>query len=142
MNVTSPSRNVAKSRPPVPAFEVPSGLKLSWPVRFASLGTRRFMAYRMSAPNLYWWLPTTFVQLLTNWNCCSLSVSGQLQRATFKPSPKFEVMLPPPLFAAAVIKKAARPEVAVFPRFMFGMPNVFIGLVPSSGLCVWGLYLK
>src|SRR5580765_7954160 len=46
----------------------------------------------MSAPNLMVWLPCVRVQLLTNWNCCSLSVSGQLQRATLRPLPKFENM--------------------------------------------------
>src|SRR5229473_4090779 len=44
----------------------------------------------MSAPNLMVWLPWVRVQLLTNWNCCSLSVSGQLQRATLRPLPKLE----------------------------------------------------
>src|SRR5260370_30000544 len=53
----------------------------------------------MSAPNLMLWLPWTRVQLLTNWNCCSLSVSGQLQRATLRPLPKFDVTPPLPTSA-------------------------------------------
>src|SRR6266702_66531 len=54
----------------------------------------------MSAPNLMLWFPWTRVQLLTNWNCCSLSVSGQLHRATLRPLPKFEnvpLLASPPL---------------------------------------------
>src|SRR5216683_2387027 len=48
------------------------------------------------------WLPWTRVQLLTNWNCCSLSVSGQLQRATLRPFPKLENTPPTPLSTLAV----------------------------------------
>src|SRR6516162_9613986 len=105
----------------------------------------------MSAPNLIWWLPLTWVQLLTNWNCCSLSVSGQLQRATPSPSPKLETTKPllpelgapfSPLRGSAPSKKAPRPFVLGSPGMLApGIPKPVIG-VPLSGLLVTGLYLK
>src|ERR1039458_3976592 len=87
MLFTSPKRNVATSRPPEPAFEVTPLLKFNTPVRLASLGTRRLLALRMSAPNLNEWLPQFLVTLTTPWYWFSSSISGQLQRPTFKPSP-------------------------------------------------------
>src|SRR5712664_280773 len=94
----------------------------------------------MSAPNLNWWLPLIFVQLLTTWNCCSLSVSGQLQRPTFKPSPKpefepFAKPFPPK-------KNEDKPVVSGVPWFNPGIPNPFIGVLPASEYAVCGLYLK
>src|SRR5882672_2374942 len=79
----------------------------------------------MSAPNLMVWLPWVRVQLLTNWNCCSLSVSGQLQRATLRPLPKLEnmpLLVSPPLLK----KKADNPPVV-------GRP-----LIPVAH-CVFGI---
>src|SRR5580704_96404 len=78
----------------------------------------------MSAPNLRVWLPWVRVQLLTNWNCCSLSVSGQLHRATLRPLPKFENV---PLVVSPELlkKKADNPPVVGRPlipvaQFVFG----------------------
>src|SRR6266700_1785217 len=104
----------------------------------------------MSAPNLIWWLPFIFVQLLTNWNCCSLSVSGQLQRATPKPSPKLEIAWPwlpfagappSPLMGSGPSKNAPRPAVLGSLVLAPGIPKVVIG-VPLSGFEACGLYLK
>src|SRR6185369_9622991 len=104
----------------------------------------------MSAPNLIWWFPLILVQLLTNWTCCSLSVRGQLHRATPKPSPKLEITRPCPLFAGAppypLIAsgpswKEPSPAVLGSSVFAHGMPKSVIG-VPPSGFCVCGLYLN
>src|SRR6266446_1859236 len=99
----------------------------------------------MSAPNLMVWLPWVRVQLFTNWNCCSLSVSGQLQRATLRPLPKFENMPGPPLSALPplLIRKPDNPPVVgrplipvaqlVFGRvlvvFRHGNPRASMGAV-------------
>src|SRR2546422_292974 len=88
----------------------------------------------MSAPNLNWWLLCILVQLLTNWNCCSLSINGQLQRPTFNPSPKLEI--------GPTFWKLGSPEVNKSPKFTLGMPSAVAASEPSSGLCVVGLYLK
>src|SRR6185369_4479163 len=90
----------------------------------------------MSAPNFHWWLPSTLVQLFTNWNCCSLSTKGQLQRPTFKPSPKFDHGVP------VWNWKLGKPDVNTSPKFTFGIPNAVAASTPSSGLCVVGLYLN
>ena len=79
-------------------------LKFNTPVRLASLGTRRLLALRMSAPNLNEWLPQILVQLVTPWNWLSFSTNGQLQRPTFRPSPQLESSVPSPL-------NAGKPEV-------------------------------
>src|SRR5579862_5643590 len=92
-----------------------------------------------------------WVQLLTNWNCCSLSVRGQLQRATPRPSPKLEItqpLLPAllvqfwPLSGSGPSRKAPSPLVLGSPGILApGIPSAVIG-VPLSAFCVWGLYLK
>src|SRR6266850_3955193 len=81
----------------------------------------------MSAPNLMVWLPWLRVQLFTTWNCCSLSVSGQLQRAILRPLPKLENMPGPPTSALPpeLIRKPDNPPVVGGPRiplaqFVFG----------------------
>src|SRR5437868_831709 len=78
--------------------------------------------------------------LATHWNCCSLSISGQLQRATPSPSPKLVPEAPEPLVPS--MSNSPNPEVKLSPRFAFGMPKFVIALVPASGLSVTGLYLK
>src|SRR5580704_11523076 len=110
------------------------------------------MAYLMSAPNLMVWLPLILVQLVTHWNCCSLSVSGQLQRPTPNPSPQLTVEAPlknPPFADEAdgvwFRRKPPHPEVvaAVLPGiFALGIPAEVIGVAPTSGFDATGLYLK
>src|SRR4029453_2138423 len=103
----------------------------------------------MSAPNLIVWLPCILVQLLTNWNCCSLSVSGQLQRPILRPSPKEErVPLPEPV--GPPFKVNWNPESPPVtggptipgPEFNPGNPSVSIGESLASEYAVCGLYLK
>src|ERR1700732_3473041 len=113
------------------------------------------MAYRISPPNLMVWLPWLRVQLFTNWNCCSLSVSGQLQRAASRPSPKAYVpalLLPnwpftPPLLPLFWNRKPDKPPVVggpaiPGPELSPGNPNVSIGDLVPSEYAVFGLYLK
>src|SRR6266481_9140264 len=109
----------------------------------------------MSAPNLMVWLPWVRVQLLTNWNCCSLSVRGQLQRATLRPLPKLE-NTPLPVSPLLLKKKADNPPVVGRPLipeahcvfatvlvvFRHGYPRATMDAVPWSGYAVCGLYLK
>src|ERR1700686_1662276 len=104
----------------------------------------------MSPPTLMMWLPLVLVQLLTNWSCCSLSVSGQLQRAGPRPSPKLETTQPaPPLLAVqpwptiGSPPKEKKPKPAVLGSLVFapGIPNAVMG-VPASGFAVIGLYLN
>src|SRR6267154_5967428 len=104
----------------------------------------------MSAPNLIMWFPLILVQLFTNWNCCSLSVSGQLQRATPKPSPKIEITQPwPPLLVVQFWpligseprRNAPSPAVLGSLVFALGIPKLVIG-EPPSGFWVCWLYLK
>src|SRR5215470_7392334 len=95
----------------------------------------------MSPPNLMVWFPCVFVQLLTNWNCCSLSVNGQLQRPIFKPSPK---ALKPPV---PLKSKPDRPPVTGGPAtpgplLSPGIPKPSIGEAFASEYAVTGLYLK
>src|ERR1700730_7548761 len=96
------------------------------------------------------WLPFVLVQLFTNWTSCSLSVSGQLQRATPRPSPKLEIMqpLPPSLSVQpwptiGSPPKEKKPRPAVFGSLVLapGIPNAVMG-VPPSGFFVIGLYLN
>src|ERR1700687_771947 len=96
------------------------------------------------------WLPFVLVQLFTNWNCCSLSVSGQLQRAGPRPSPKLEIRqpLPPSLSVQPWPEigsppKEKKPRPAVFGSLVLapGIPNAVMG-VPPSGFFVIGLYLN
>src|SRR5450755_3317848 len=100
----------------------------------------------MSAPNLRVWLPCVRVQLFTNWNCCSLSVNGQLQRPTFKPSPKFgspSFWAPDaPLFPPMVGKNEDNPPVVGGHIFNPGIPNAVMGFEVASEYAVSGLYLK
>src|ERR1700680_2515679 len=109
----------------------------------------------MSAPNLMVWLPWERVQLFTNWNCCSLSVSGQLQRAMLRPLPKDEKMpLPvsppernrtpdnPPVVGKPLIPEAQFVFGRVLTVFRHGNPRPSIGAVFWSGYAVCGLYLK
>src|SRR5467141_2823502 len=88
----------------------------------------------MSAPNLRVWLPWERVQLLTNWNCCSLSVSGQLQRATLRPFPKFENMPPLPTSALPSLlnRKPDNPPVVgrpLIPEAQFVFAILPVGLL-------------
>src|ERR1700732_1211463 len=87
------------------------------------------------------WLPWVRVQLLTNWNCCSLSVSGQLQRPTFSPSPKFE-KVPYDESPPELKKIPEKPVVSGVPKFRPGNPRAVIGVLPASEYAVCGLYLK
>src|SRR4029077_10585278 len=97
----------------------------------------------MSAPNLMVWFPWVRVQLLTNWNCCSLSVNGQLQRPTFSPSPKPLEPLEPEMLPAPLKMNPERPPVlVVFGMFKPGKPKVVIGVWFASEYAVCGLYLK
>src|SRR5579859_336944 len=103
----------------------------------------------MSAPNLIVWLPCVRVQLFTNWNCCSLSVSGQLQRPMFNPSPNEESVpfpepAPPPF---SVKLKPGNPPVVggptmPGPEFNPGKPSLSAGVAFASEYAVCGLYLK
>src|ERR1700688_308811 len=104
----------------------------------------------MSPPTLMMWVPLVLVQLLTNWSCCSLSVSGQLQRAGPRPSPKLETTQPSPLLLSVQPwptigspPKEKKPKPAVFGSLVFapGIPNAVMG-VPPSGFFVIGLYLN
>src|SRR5712692_7066836 len=102
----------------------------------------------MSAPNLIWWFPWMRVQLLTTWNWSSFSVSGQLQRPTFKPSPKDPESAPATLLVLPFLKpfpakwNRDKPPVLEVPGiFKPGMlNNVVIGVVPPSEYAVCGLY--
>src|SRR6266852_1408205 len=112
----------------------------------------------MSAPNLMVWLPWERVQLFTTWNCCSLSVRGQLQRAILRPLPKLENMPGPPTSALPflLIKKPDKPPVegrpaipeaqfvfgSVLTVFRHGNPRVSSEAEPWSEYAVFGLYLK
>src|SRR5258706_10922315 len=109
----------------------------------------------MSAPNLMVWLPCVLVQLFTNWNCCSLSVSGQLQRAASKPSPNAKappLLLPtgaftPPLLPLLVNRKPEKPPVVggpaiPGPELSPGNPSLSMGDWVPSEYAVCGLYLK
>ena len=78
----------------------------------------------------------------THWNCCSLSIRGQLQRATPNPSPKFDRFVDVLLPLASTMSNSPNPEVKLSPKFALGMPKEVIGVVPPSGLFVTGLYLK
>src|SRR5258708_22443611 len=88
----------------------------------------------MSAPNLIWWFPRMRVQLFTTWYWSSFSVSGQLQRPTFKPSPKDPESAPAALLNVPFLKpfpskwKRDKPPVSGVPRFRPAIPNVFIGV--------------
>src|ERR1700719_3080230 len=102
----------------------------------------------MSAPNLMVWLPCVRVQLFTNWNCCSLSVKGQLQRPMFNPSPKEErVPFPEPAVPPFRLNwKPERPPVVggpamPLPELRPGNPSVSIGVFVASEYAVCGLYL-
>src|ERR1700731_2250636 len=105
----------------------------------------------MSPPNLIMWLPLVLVQLFTNWTCCSLSVSGQLQRAGPRPSPKLEITQPsPPLLSVqpwptmGSPPREKKPRPAVFGSLGLlapGIPNAVMG-APPSGFFVIGLYLN
>src|SRR5581483_10308489 len=75
---------------------------------------------------------------MTNWNCCSLSIKGQLQRAIPNPSPNVGHW--PLLFPLK--SNSPQPDVNLSPKFAFGIPTSVMGGFPSSGLCVIGLYLK
>src|SRR5258708_39035781 len=121
MLLTSEKRNVAKSTPPLPPLLVPCQLKCIWPVRLASEGTRRLVACRKSAPNLNWWLPKIFVQLLTNCSPCSFSISGQLQRVILRASPRFPNPPPPPPTASK--NNPGNPFVVTSEVFKPGNPN-------------------
>src|SRR5215472_278530 len=92
--------------PPTPPLEVVRWSKFNTPVRLASLGTRKLLALRMSAPNLIEWLPHILVQFVTPWYWFSSSTSGQLQRPTLRPSPKLESV-----GESLFIWNAGRPEV-------------------------------
>src|SRR5580765_544770 len=104
----------------------------------------------MSAPNLIVWLPSVLVQLFTNWNCCSLSVSGQLQRPIFKPSPNgVKPPVPPksmparpPVVGGPTIPWAQLVPAALLLLFRHGTPNPSIGEALASEYAVCGLYLK
>src|ERR1700756_5386099 len=105
----------------------------------------------MSAPNLMVWLPCVRVQLFTNWNCCSLSVRGQLQRPMFSPSPKEDrVPFPDPVGPPLRVNwKPERPPVGVvggpaipLPELSPGNPRASIGDLVASEYAVCGLYLK
>src|SRR3984957_670146 len=95
------------------------------------------------------WLPCVRVQLFTNWNCCSLSVNGQLQRPMFRPSPN-EESVPFPLPVAppfCVNWNPERPPVVggptiPGPELSPGNPRVSMGEAVASEYAVWGLYLK
>src|SRR6266403_2136877 len=96
------------------------------------------------------WLPFVLVQLFTNWTCCSLSVSGQLQRAGPRPSPKLEITQPLPLSLSVQPwptigspPKEKKPKPAVFGSSVLapGIPKSVMG-VPPSGFLVVGLYLN
>src|ERR1700688_5188976 len=92
------------------------------------------------------WLPCERVQLFTNWNCCSLSVRGQLQRAASKPSPKAyapPLLLPscpftPPLLPLLVNRKPESPPVTggpamPGPELSPGNPSLSMGdCLPSE----------
>src|ERR1019366_7849480 len=108
MLFTSPSRKVATSRPPVPAFEVTPLVKFNTPVRLASLGTRRLLALRMSAPNLNEWLPQFLVTLTTPWYWFSSSIRGQLQRPTLRPSPQLESVPSPWIAGSPEVNSAVK----------------------------------
>src|SRR5882757_3469163 len=97
----------------------------------------------MSAPNLMMWLPFVLVQLLTNWTCCSLSVRGQLHRATPRPSPKLDTTQPaPPLLGAQASPlsdpgepaRLNKPKPPVFGSSVFapGIPKSVMGVPPSG----------
>src|SRR5713226_9316480 len=101
----------------------------------------------MSAPNLIWWLPRMRVQLFTTWYWSSFSVSGQLQRPTFKPSPKDPESAPAALLKVPFLRpfpskwNRDRPPVSGVLRFKPGMlNNVVIGVVLESEYAVCGLY--
>src|SRR6266404_3428918 len=104
----------------------------------------------MSPPNLIMWLPFVLVQLFTNWTCCSLSVSGQLQRAGPRPSPKLETTqpLPPslsvqpwPTIGSPPKEKKPKPSVFGSDVLAPGIPKAVMGW-PPSGFFVIGLYLN
>src|SRR6266568_5507289 len=100
----------------------------------------------MSAPNLIWWFPWIRVQLLTTWNWSSFSVSGQLQRPTFKPSPKDPESAPAALLPVPLLKpfppkwNRDKPPVSGVLRFRPVIPHVVIGVVFPSEYAVCGLY--
>src|SRR5579872_2272863 len=96
----------------------------------------------MSAPNLNWWLPLILVMFPTHWNCCSRSMRGQLQRATPRPSPKFDSFDPVLFPAELTMSNSPRPDVKLSPMFALGIPKFVIAVVPASGLFVIGLYLN
>src|ERR1700676_152427 len=96
------------------------------------------------------WLPFVLVQLFTNWTCCSLSVSEQLQRAGPGPSPKLEITQPSPLLLSVhpwptigSPPKEKKPRPAVFGSLVLapGIPNAVMGLPPSVFL-VFGFFLN
>src|SRR6266849_9561887 len=87
------------------------------------------------------WLPWVRVQLFTNWNCCSLSVSGQLQRPIFKPSPKGVNPPVPPKSMPAKPPVVGGPTTPG-PLFKPGTPNPSIGEALASEYAVCGLYLN
>src|SRR5580693_6617260 len=93
------------------------------------------------------WLPCVRVQLFTNWNCCSLSVNGQLQRPTFRPSPKPFEPLEPEMLPAPLKMNPERPPVSggpaiPVPELSPGSPSLSIGDCDASEYAVCGLYLK
>src|SRR6266568_5863938 len=105
----------------------------------------------MSAPNLIWWFPWIRVQLLTTWNWSSFSVNGQLQRPTFKPSPKDPESAPATLLPVPFLKpfpvKWNRDKPPVVggpatpgPLFKPGTPKASIGEALLSEKAVCGLY--
>src|SRR5215468_10390791 len=95
----------------------------------------------MSAPNLIVWLPCDLVQLLTNCTCCSLSVSGQLQRPIFRPSPK-GVNPPVPLKSIPANPPVMGGPTMPGPLFRPGTPKPSIGDALASEYAVCGLYLN
>src|ERR1700747_2912215 len=103
----------------------------------------------MSPPNLMVWLPCVRVQLFTNWNCCSLSVNGQLQRPMFKPSPNEDsVPLTEPAFAPFRVNwNPESPPVSggptmPGPELSPGNPRASIGAWVASEYAVCWVYLK
>src|SRR3974390_3823645 len=124
----------------MPPSEVLLWLKARTPVRFWSLGTRRLLALRISAPNLMEWLPNILVQFVTPWNSLSFSTSGQLQRPTPKPSPQL-VSVPSPSNSGSpdVNSACSAPALVMFSP---GAPASLIGVAPWNDLWVCGLYLN
>ncbi len=85
-------------------------------------------------PELELVVPEVLVQLLTNWNCCSLSISGQLQRLMFRAVTE--------IGDGAVHEEARQPEVNTSPWFKSGDAEVSRrsrALIPFMRS---GLYLK